>query len=60
MTCMTTVMCLTKELQVIAQLVGVMPRGHLGVLPTTPLVRLGILLVQVEPLLIGVDHDVRV
>jgi hypothetical protein len=44
MTCMTTVMCVTEELQVTAQLVGVMPRGHLGVLPTAPLVWLRILL----------------
>src|SRR5882762_2138925 len=45
MTCMTTVM--TEELQVTAQLVGVMPRGHSGVLSTTHLVWLGILLVFV-------------
>jgi hypothetical protein len=44
MTSMTAVMCVTEELQVTAQLVGVMPRGHPGVLPTTPLVLPGILL----------------
>jgi hypothetical protein len=41
---MMAVMCVTEELQVTAQLVGVMPRGHPSVLSTTPLVRLGILL----------------
>jgi hypothetical protein len=45
---MTAVMCVTEELQVTAQLVGVMPRGHPGVLPTTPLVWRGILLVQIS------------
>jgi len=44
MTCMTAVMCVTEELQVTAQLVGVTPRGHPGVLPIAPLVWLGILL----------------
>jgi hypothetical protein len=39
---MTAVMCVTEELQVTAQLVGVMPKGHPGVLPTAPLVQLGI------------------
>jgi len=42
---MTVVMCVTEELQVTAQLVGVMPSKHPGVLPTAPLVRLGILLI---------------
>jgi hypothetical protein len=41
---MTAVMCVTEELQVTAQLAGVIARGHPGVLPTTPLVWLGILL----------------